>query len=174
MLGVASGVGAVLEVEVSIGVALGMLAEEETVFLLGVSVGDEPFLALEIVHHAVALILVFAHLEHRRATLAFALGAVGNADGRYDALVKVHVHVLAREVHLFVVHLAAAVEEGVLRRGVIDDGVARTESHGRVDAVGFHAVEGVLTKGVIYSLVVAVDGQVKGVHRQCVDFGGKA
>ena len=107
---VASGVTAMLKEHLTISAALGVLTRQETVLLLGVDIGDETFLGLEVEHHLRLLILVAAHLEHR-CTRHLVGRRVHLSRGIDQIAVETHADVLAGQVHVLVFHRRTAKEE---------------------------------------------------------------
>ena len=149
-----------------------MLAAYESVFLCRVHIVDKSFLGLEVVEYGVQFILVLSHGHYGHAPLTAFLGGVGCAGGIYQTAVQVHVDTVALHLHALIVHLGRAVEVGAFALGVIHQGVLRRVFHGSVDARRLGTVEGVLVDGVVDVLVVAVDGELDGVHLCGIHLGG--
>ena len=155
---VAGGVFSVHEKHLPFVVSLRYLAGEESVLLLCIYTGDETFLCLEVKGHGVALILVAAHLKHRCAEDGS--GGVSGACGMHEATVEVHVYLVALQVHVLILHVRVAVEECKSRRCLVSQGVFGCIFHRRVDTVFPLSVDTVEGQGVVYGLVMMVNGEL--------------
>ena len=181
MVGVAGGIGTVLQVDFTRSRALGELTVQEAVFLLGVNIADEALLCLEVEGDGIVLVGVLSHLEHRRACqlvvgigdflgslfLGFLLQC-HRTSGMHLTRVQTHIDLLTLQVHVLVFHVRRAIEIGHVGAGKIDDRVLGGVFHWRVDAVLALAVHRVEADGVVDGFVVPVDGQLQRVHLRCV------
>ena len=100
---VACGVTSVLEEHLTISTTFGVFTGQETVFLLGIDIGDEAFLGLEIKHHLCLLILVATHLEDRGSHHLLSRG-IHLSRGTDQIAVKTHADILTGKVHVLVFH----------------------------------------------------------------------
>ena len=160
-------IAAVLEVQLTIAAALGQLAGEVTVLLLGVNLGNDAFLRLEVEGHRVVLVSVATHLEHGSA-LQSAGGRITSTRCVDEATVEHHEDLLALQVHVLVFYVGIAVEIGTARCCLIGQRVVGCILDRRVDAILAHAVHAVEGERVVNHLIIIIDGQLKGVHRRGV------
>ena len=131
---VTSGIAAMFEEHLTISTTFGVLTGQETVFLLGVDIGDEAFLGLEVEHHLSLLILIATHLKHRRSHHLMRRG-VHFSRGIDQVAVEAHADILTGKVHVLVFHLRTTKKEGARRASLIDKGVVGRILHGGVDTV---------------------------------------
>ena len=173
MLGVAGGIGGVLEVERTVVGALALAASQEAVALGRTDVADEALLRLEVEGHRFALVLFAALLVEglaRERTCGIAVGI-----GIDHTAVHVHAHLGGVELHALVVHLALAKEVGKARGGIVGHGVLGLVLDGRIDTrlALLHTVvgQGVAHGAVdVEALIEGADGaQQRGVEAGRVD-----
>ena len=67
MLGIASGIASMLQIDLARCRTFGQFASQESIFLFGIGVADESFLRLEVERDGVVLIGVGPHLEDWRS-----------------------------------------------------------------------------------------------------------
>ena len=166
---VTGGIASMLEEHLTVGTTLGYLTGKETLILLCIDRCNQTFLRLEVKGHCVALILIVTHLEDGR-TCQLHLGAVHRSCSMHQVAVEAHRDTVALQIHILVLHLRRTIEVCHLDTSIIRQRVVSRILHRRVDTVLTTAVDAVKLQRVIYSLVVLIDSQFKGVHHRGVAF----
>ena len=158
-----------LEEHLAVGTTLGYLTGKETLILLGIDRCDQTFLRLEVKGHCVALILIVTHLENGR-TCQLHIGAVHRSSSMHQVAVEAHRDTVALQIHILVLHLRRTIEVCHLDTRIIRQRVVSRILHRRVDTILTTTVDAIKLQRVIYSLVVLIDSQFKGVHHRGVAF----
>ena len=97
-----------LQKQFAVGTTLGYLTGQETVLLLGIYLGYQALLRLEVKGHGVVLVGVAAHLEHR-SSLQTARRRVADTGGMNQTAVEHHVYFLTLQVHVLVLHVRVTI-----------------------------------------------------------------
>ena len=129
-------------------VSFRLFTDEYALTLVGIDIGDEGLLRLEIIADAVRLVLVVALTENRFThNLTLGVGRIQTACGMHDAAVERHADVVGLQLEVLVVDLALAVEHGMVSGVVEGDGVACREIHGSIErtlaathGIGLHGI----------------------------------
>ena len=108
---IAGGITSMLKVHLTLRTTFRVLTSEETVFLLGIDIGDKALLGLEVERHLGLFILVATHLKHRGSyhLMAHGIHLTRSID---QIAVETHADILAGQVHILVFHLRTTKKEG--------------------------------------------------------------
>ena len=161
---ITGGVAAMLQIDDTRRVALAHFAAEEAVLLLSIDPFDQALFRLEVEGHRIALVLVLAHREERSALYAVFLRRVGRPRGAHRTAVKVHEDLVARKLHVLIIHLRIAIQKGRSRGRIVDEGVVGRVLHRCIDAVRACPHHAVGTDGIVDGLIMMVDRQLERVH----------
>ena len=106
---VTGSIATVLQEHLTIGTTLRQLTGQVTVFLLGVYIGNQAFLCLEVESHLRVLVGIATHLEYR-STHHLMGGRVHLALCMHKVAVETHKDFLTGQIHILVLHLRVTIE----------------------------------------------------------------
>ena len=169
-MGIVTGrITAMFEEHLAIGTTFRQLTGQVTFLLLGIHLGDQTLLRLEVKGHGIALIFVAAHLEDRCLGQLMGRG-VYRARRMHQATVEAHIDLIAREVHILVFHRRLSKKVSQTRLRLIGQGIVGRILYRRVDTTLPAPVDTVKRQRVVDSLVMPVNSQFQRVHRGGIAF----
>ena len=111
MVGIAGGVASVLQIHITLGIALRYLTMQESVLLLCIDMLDKTFLRLEVEGHRVVLVGITAQLENGSSVKHMVHRVFQDTRCMHQTTVKTHVDAFALQVHVLVFHSRLSIQE---------------------------------------------------------------